>query len=378
MVDAEIGFPGDSIPEKPAAVDQAAADEALNEILEMIGSAERPIIIAGAEVHRFNLQPLFEKFLKRSRLPFVTTVLSKSLISEDHPQYVGVYAGGMSPDDVREAVENSDCIISIGHLMTDLATGLFTHHIDIGQSVVLSPEGVSVRHHLYPRISMGYFLEILNNSISPPQNPPVQPGKHRIEPFFPRPGKQVTVNRLIACVNTYLNDSTTVIAEPGDPLFGSLDLTIHGMTDFLSPAYYASIGFAVPASIGVQLAAPDRRPLILVGDGSFQMTGMELSVSVRYKLNPIVIILNNGGYGTFRPMIDGPFNDIPPWKYAEIGRVIGRVRGLTVSTEDELSAALNSAGKDTSRPTIIDVRLEKNDYSERLKYLTDNLKNRIR
>jgi len=377
MADVEIDEPKIAASAESLTVNQAALDEALREVLDMLNAAKRPIIIAGVEVHRFNLQPLFLEFLKRSGLPFVTGVLSKSVVSENHPQYVGVYAGGMSPEHVREAVENSDCVVALGPYVTDLATGIFTHHIDISQSVVIMPDSVLVKHHNYPDIDIKHFLECLNKSLKAPKKITVQPKKHELIPFVPQAGKKITVDRLFACVNTFLDDDTTVIAEPGDPLFGSLDLRVYGMTEFISPAYYASIGFTVPASIGVQFAAPNRRPLVLVGDGSFQMTAMELSVSARYGLSPIVIVFNNGGYGTFRPMIDGTFNDIQPWKYADIVNIIGKGKGYVVSTEDELSTALSSAKKNSSSPSIIDVHLGKHDFSERLRKLTDTLKSRL-
>ncbi|MFA5089756.1 MAG: thiamine pyrophosphate-binding protein [Candidatus Omnitrophota bacterium] len=377
MVHVEIDEPQILIPE-PSAVDQTAVDEAMREVLNMLAAAKRPILMVGVEVHRFGLQLLMLEFLERSGLPFVTGVLGKSVVSESHPQFIGVYAGGMSPDDVREAVEDADCVIAIGPYLTDLATGIFTHHIDPGQSVVIAPDNILVRHHSYPDIGMEYFLQSLIAAMPEPKNRVKQPKKHILEPFIPQAKSKITVDRLFACVNTFLDDNTTVIAEPGDPLFGSLDLRVHGMTEFISPAYYASIGFSVPASVGVQLAAPDRRPLVLVGDGSFQMTGMELSVSLRYALSPIVVILNNGGYGTFRPMIDGTFNDIQPWQYADVVKVIGGGEGYTVFTEGEFLAALEAAKKNNSSPTIIDVRLGKYDCSERLKKLTDKLKSRIK
>jgi TPP-dependent 2-oxoacid decarboxylase len=150
------------------------------------------------------------------------------------------------------------------------------------------------------------------------------------------------------------------------------------MNEFISCAYYASLGFGVPASIGVQLAAPNRRPLVLEGDGSFQMTGMELSTAVRYGLSPIIVILNNGGYGTFRPMLDGAFNDIQPWQYAEVVRVIGSGKGFKVSKEEELAVAFAAAMVNTAAPTIIDVLLDKYDCSERLKRLTVKWKTRVK
>ena len=378
MVQVEIGEPTVSSQEEEAAIDQTAVDEALREVLDMLTAAKRPIIIAGVEIYRFGLQPLFLKFLERSRLPFVTGVLGKSVVSENHPQFIGVYAGGMSPDDVREAVENADCVIAVGPYLTDLATGIFTHHIDLSQSIVMAPDNILIKHHSYPDIGMKYFLESLIAAIPEPKTRIEQPRKHELPPFIPEKGAKITMDRLITCINTFLDDNTTVIAEPGDPLFGSLDLKVHGAAEFISPAYYASLGFSVPASVGIQLAAPDRRPLVLSGDGSFQMTGMELSVSVRYGLSPIVVILNNGGYGTFRSMIDGCFNDIQPWQYADITKVIGGGEGYTVSTEGELLAALEAARKNNSSPSIIDVRLGKYDCSERLRRLTDRLKKRIK
>ncbi|MDD4013375.1 MAG: thiamine pyrophosphate-binding protein [Candidatus Omnitrophica bacterium] len=378
MVDVDIDDTHAIHREERPAIDLVAVDEAVREVLGMLAAAERPIVIAGVEVHRFGLQTLFLEFLERSELPFVTGVLGKSVVSENHPQFIGVYAGGMSPDDVREAVEGADCVIAIGSYLMDIATGIFTHHIDPNQSVVMSPDNILVKHHSYLGVGMEYFLKVLTRAMPDQKKRFEQPKKHELSPFAAQPNSKITMDRFISCINDFLDDNTTVIAEPGDPLFGSLDIRVHGMAEFLSPAYYASLGFSVPASIGIQLASPGRRPLVLVGDGSFQMTGMELSVSVRYGLSPIVVILNNHGYGTFRPMMDGDFNDLQPWRYADIVKVIGGGEGYTVITEDELSAALKAARKNVSSPTIIDVNLGKYDCSERLRKLTERLKERVK
>jgi len=378
MVDAEIGEPDTMPTDEPAEIDKPAVDEAIREVIGMLNAAKLPVVIAGVEVHRFGLQPLMLEFIERSGLPFVTGILGKSAISESHPQFVGVYCGGMSPDDVRDAVENSDCVIAIGPYLTDLATGIFTHHIDPGCSVVMKSDCVMVKHHSYPDVGMKYFLELLIAALPESKKKQQQPKRMELKPFIQNSGAKITMNRLIECINTFLDDNTTVIAEPGDPLFGSLDLHVHGMTEFISPAYYASLGFAVPASIACQLASPERRPLVLVGDGSFQMTGMELSVSVRLGLSPIVIVLNNGGYGTFRSIMDGPFNDIQEWQYAGISYVLGGGKGCTVKTEDELVAALKTAKENSTSLTIIDVKLDKYDCSERLRKLAEKLKKRVK
>lgn len=376
MLDAKIGEPPERQPEEPLVVDQAALEEVVGVVLEMLTTAERPLISAGMGVHRFGLQELLLDFLERSGIPFVSGVLGKSAISEDHPQFLGIYAGGMSPDDLRETVEDSDCLILIGPLITDLATGMHTHEIDTGRIVQVDHDCVLLRDKEYRGVDAKSFIQALNAALDGPLARAEQPKKAKLEPFVPEKGRKITIDRLMACIDGFLDESTTVIAEPGDALFGSLDLTVHGRTEYLSPAYYASLGYSVPASIGVQLAEPGRRPLVLSGDGSFQMTGMELSTSVRFGLSPIVVILNNGGYGTFRPMIDGPFNDIQPWRYADIVGIIGGGEGYTVSTEDEFEGALLAAKKNDSAPTIIDVLIDRDDISARLRQLTRELKKR--
>src|SRR5260370_29797265 len=144
--------------------------------------------------------------------------------------------------------------------------------------------------------------------------------------FTPRAGSRVTIKRLVEGLNSFLTPNTVVVADVGDALFGAADLFIHHRTEFLGPAYYASMGFAVPASLGAQLANPKLRPLVLVGDGAFQLTGLELSTAVRFHLNPIVILLNNGGYGTERQMQDRPYNDLLPWQYHRLPQLLRAAR----------------------------------------------------
>src|ERR687887_277829 len=155
--------------------------------------------------------------------------------------------------------------------------------------------------------------------------------------------QKITVKRLFERLNFSITDNAIVIADVGDSLFGALDLTIHGQTDFLSPAYYCSMGFAVPAAIGAQLANPILRPIVIVGDGAFQMTGMEVSTISRFALNPVIIVLNNNGYGTERPMLDGPFNDVLPWNYFRIPEIISHGKGFMIETESQLEESLSAA-----------------------------------
>jgi TPP-dependent 2-oxoacid decarboxylase len=190
-------------------------------------------------------------------------------------------------------------------------------------------------------------------------------------------GEKITVKYVFEYLNSCLTDDMIVLADVGDALFAGADLVIRGHTKFLSPAYYASLGFAVPASIGVQLADRTLRPLVIVGDGAFQMTGMELSTALRYDLNPIVVVLNNGIYLTEQLMLDGAFNNLQPWSYSDVPHVIGGGQGFDIETEDQFNDAISKALDYRNTFSILDVHLERNDRSPALDRLTKNIAKRF-
>jgi indolepyruvate decarboxylase len=160
-----------------------------------------------------------------------------------------------------------------------------------------------------------------------------------------------------------------VVCDVGLCLFGAIDLTIHKRTEFIAPAYYTSMGFAVPASVGVALANPKLRPVVLVGDGAFQMTGMELATVVRQELNPIVVVLDNHGYTTERAIQDGPYNDILNWRYHRLPDVLGAGWAAIVRTEGEFADAWKHAVANTRDFSLINVQLDPHDYCPALERL---------
>jgi indolepyruvate decarboxylase len=350
--------------------------EALHETIDMINSSIRPVIVAGVEIQRFGLQNELLHLIEKLKIPVSSTILSKSVISELHPLYLGVYEGALGHDSVREYVESSDCLILLGALMTDIDLGGFTAKIDQKRTIYINSEKFSVRYHTYEEISLNDFIVNLieSNDIKERVDFINNPVSHNPEPFYAIKGQKITIKRLFQCINSFLKDDMIVLADIGDALFGGTDLVIHRKTEFLSPAYYASMGFAVPASIGTQLANPKLRPLVIVGDGAFQMTGMEISTALRFNLNPIVIVLNNGGYGTERSILDGRFNDILTWQYSLIPEILGGGKGFIVETEEQFEDALLYAESNTECFCILDIHLDTNDKSPALQRLTETLR----
>jgi TPP-dependent 2-oxoacid decarboxylase len=369
--------------EEGCETDMDSMQEALAEATAMINSSKQPVIIAGVEIHRFGLQDKLLRLTYKTNIPIVATVLSKSVISEDHPSYLGVYEGAMGYQSVREYVESSDCLILLGALMTDINFSISPTPIEQSKSIYVTSEKLSIKYHNFENVLLQDFLISLIEAplerkdfvlVGKQGNVKNNNKKH----FSAARNQKITVKRLFERLNFSITDNRIVIADVGDSLFGALDLTVHGQTDFLSPAYYCSMGFAVPAAIGAQLASPTLRPIVIVGDGAFQMTGMEISTIIRFALNPIIIVLNNNGYGTERPMLDGPFNDILPWNYYRIPEIIGHGKGFVIKTEDQLEESLSAAERIYSKDLcILDVHLDIHDGSPALQRLTESLGKKV-
>jgi TPP-dependent 2-oxoacid decarboxylase len=357
--------------------DPAALAEALGEAVAMINAARQPVILADVEVHRFGLQELLLELIEKANIPFASTILGKSVMSEQHPLCLGVYEGAMGRDDVRAYVESSDCVIMLGTFMTDINLGIYTARLDPARSISATSEKLSIRYHTFEDVRFKDFMRGLIAADLRRRDSNTHPHPEEEPEFRVEPRAKLTVKRLFQRLDTFLSDETIVVVDVGDSLFGAADLFIHRRTEFLGPAYYASMGFAVPAAIGAQLANPSLRPLVIVGDGAFQMTGLEISTALRLRLNPIILVLNNAGYGTERHIHNGPYNDILPWEYSKIPEVIGGGRGFVARTEDELDSALLAAKADSAHINIIDARLDPLDRSPALERLAERLSKKI-
>ena len=217
--------------------------------------------------------------------------------------------------------------------MTDINLGIYTANLDPARCIDATSEKLRISRHHYDGILLADFLDglIAAGITAPPRPVPARLGTFD-EVYQVRGEKPLTISRLIQRLNQSLDASIVVIADTGDALFASSDLVIHQQTEYIAPAYYTSMGFAVPAALGVMVARPDLRPIVLVGDGAFQMTGMELSSVVRYGFQPIVIVLDNKGYGTERWLHAGEhaYNDVQPWNYHLLPQLLGGGSGYDV------------------------------------------------
>jgi indolepyruvate decarboxylase len=357
--------------------DPESLKAAVDEAAERIAAAKQPVLIAGVEIHRFGLQQDVLKLAESLNIPMCATLLGKSVVAESHPLYLGVYEGAMGRESVRKYVESSDCVILLGTFMTDINLGIFTANLDPAKCVSATSEQLRVGHHYFHDVLLQDFLAGLDSAGLKVRKKPSLPQKEDRFGALPPADSPVTIAALYRHLESILDNKMVVVADVGDSLFAASDLTIHKQTEFISPAYYTSMGFAVPAAIGVQTADAGLRPIVLVGDGAFQMTCLELSTATQHGFNPIVVVLNNKGYTTERFLQDGPFNDILNWNYHRLPDLLGAGWGFEVHTVGDLQKSMRAALANQGAFSLLNVHLESTDVSPALRRLAERMSKQI-
>jgi indolepyruvate decarboxylase len=342
----------------------------------MLKHAKKPVLLAGVELHRFGLTDQAIKLAESLNIPIAADLLSKSAVAENHPLYLGVYGGAMSSDPhVRSYVESADCVLMLGTFITDMNMGIYTAKLERNKSVLATTESIKVRHHAYEDVHFEDYLRGLTRAAPKSAR---KKFKHPSPHAEPKPLKKseltdaLNMAEVMRIVGLHLDEHCCVVSDVGDAIFGAVGIRTARRAEFIAPAYYLSMGFAVPASIGVAMGNPALRPVVLVGDGAFQMTGTEISTAVRLGLRPIVLILNNEGYGTMRKIRDGSFNVISQWNYGKICELVGGGEATVAKTKGELDGAIRSAmGSNSVR--VIDVRIPRDDMSPQLASMSAEL-----
>ena len=372
------GYPMPAESTEQFASDETALSEAIAETMELMSKSVSPMIIAGVELHRRGLQGALVELVERARLPVVATLTGKSVIAERHPAYLGIYEGAMSSENARYVVEQSDLLLMLGVTLNDVDTGIYTAKLDPHHMVRAALNEVVISAHRYPRVALADFLTALVGSVKTCNE------EFSLTPVvfeasgFPESNRPITTARLIGRLNQALSPDMIVVCDVGDCLFAAIDLRVHEQSEFFASSFYTTMGFAVPAALGAQIARPDHRLLILVGDGAFQMTGTELSTHARLGLNPIVVVFNNCGYSTERCILEGPFNDISSWRFDRMGEVFGPLNGYDATTEDAFEEALMNSLNNRTMPSIINVHLSADDASSAMRRLAEHLKTKVK
>lgn len=373
FVDAPIKLPKFSTTYEYPPSDPESLREALEETKKLFAKSQRPLIWAGHEILRYDLSDPLLAFAEKNQIPIASSLLGKTVIDEHHPLALGVYQGEMSPPPIAHYIQNCDCVLIVGVILNDLDTGIFTDKIHPQRRILATNRSVTISHHHFQDVRLEDYIKGLQQINMENRAAPQLPVQCRYpDTFTASKDTKLTTKRVFECIQSHLTNDNIVVTDVGDCLFASADLTLP-QNSFMSCSYFASLGFGTPGAIGAQVAEPLKRVVAIVGDGGFQMTAMELSTAVRYQLDPIVIVLNNHGYGTERLLLEGKYNDIENWNYIQIPNVLRGGIGIRATTEEALEKAFNEAFSTRGTFYIIEVELGKTDFSPGLTRLGEFL-----
>ncbi|EMY5508500.1 alpha-keto acid decarboxylase family protein [Bacillus wiedmannii] len=371
-----INKPTEPILYKPILSNKETLDKMLLHANSIINNAKKPVILADFEVARFHAKENLHQFVEKTGFPIATLSMGKGIFPEKHPQFIGVYTGDVSSPYLRKRIDESDCIISIGVKLTDTITGGFTQGFTKEQVIEIHPYTVKIIDKKYGPVVMQDILQHLSDSIEHRNKdtldikPFILESSPFTEEFNPK-AQMVTQKRFWQQMYHFLQENDILIVEQGTPFFGSAAIPLPNNTAYVGQPLWGSIGYTLPALLGTQLANLSRRNILIIGDGSFQLTVQELSTILRQNLKPIIFLINNNGY-TIERAIHGqnqPYNDIQMWDYTKLANTFGsEEKSLTCKVENEIELAevLTKINFNMNRLIFVEVVMSQGDQPELL------------
>ena len=347
----------------------------IKEITKLVEDAEKPVILVDACAIRHRVLSELGEFIDKTKFPVFCTPMGKGAIDETRPTFGGVYIGSVTAPGIKEVVEASDLVISIGGLKSDFNTGSFSYHIPKSSTIEFHSDHTCIKYAVFPGVGMkALFPKVtaaLNvkeiEQVSAPKFENVVPDEHKEKTIITHDYFWPTVG------NDLLRKDDVVVTETGTSNFGILDTKFPPGVTAVSQVLWGSIGWSVGALLGAAEAAAElnKRVILFVGDGSLQLTVQEISTMIRSGLKPIIFVLNNDGYTIERLIHDGPYNDInTSWDYQHLLQFFGAKEQASyrVTTQDEVNALFaNEEFNDAKVIQLVEVVMEKWDAPRALK-----------
>jgi indolepyruvate decarboxylase len=332
-------------------------------------------VLPGAFLARYNFQKAACEWIEATGLPFATMVMDKGVLNETHPQFAGMYDGNLLSDEVRGFVEGADLLLLLGPLLTDHNTGAFTANIDKRKTIHVRHHQVVVKGEVYNHVEIGEVLKMLCR-IAKKKAWPALPPRHATEDRSTQAGssdQKLTAKHFFSGMQSFFREGDIIIVETGSSSMGSYPLRLPKDACFHSLVLWGAIGWATPAALGAAVAAPDRRVVLITGEGSFQIAPQDICQFYRLGLKPVIFLLNNQGYLIERLLCDHPdakYNDVPSWNYLDFVSAMGIKDAVSekIETARGLDAAL--AKRESAQCTrFYEIILDKMDAPELLQNL---------
>jgi indolepyruvate decarboxylase len=310
-----------------------------------LSAARSPAILVDADAGRFGVAPELMELAEKIQAPLAAINAAKAVIDETFAHYLGIYAGKVSEPHVREPIETSDCLLSIGYRPIEVTTGDFTASLP-SNTIKARGYSVDVGDDNYQAVTLREVLRGVINAVpqvtsrAPRRATPAVAGAH------PDASAKLTQAAYWQAIRGYLRSGDVLYVDNGTS-FVILGLKLPPNCTFVGSINWGSIGYSVGALLGALTAAPHRRHILLIGDGSFQVSAQELSTILRHDHKPVILLINNGGYTIERGYLGKtePYNDVANWAYAELPKVFRpdtSARSFVVRTVSDLQNALGA------------------------------------
>ena len=345
----------------------------------MLAAAASASLLVGHLAARHRVTGQVHDLAIAGDLPVAVLPEAKGDFPESDPRFAGLYAGPdpyPSAKRARVAVEDADVLITVGVTLADTILG-GAHQLPEGRRIVLDPGQACIDGIVYPGIGMRQSLAILAAAV---RSMPPRAALADLPPFEAAPdvrGGQLTHGSLWARVQDLLRPGDLLIADQGTAFYGAAGLTLPDGAQLLGQPLWASTGWALPAALGASLAAPDRRVVLIAGDGAMQQTAAELGTMLGQGLAPIVIVLSNGGDPIEQAIhrASAGYDEFPAWDWTALPAAVAPASSpvaLRVETSRELAWALNRAHYQagTGRPVLVEAVLPASDAPLMLQELT--------
>ena len=344
---------------------------------ERLLDSPRVALLADVLAQRFGLQPVLQRWMAETPMAHATLLMGKGLFDERHPAFVGTYSAGASSDYVRQAIEDADTIMCVGTQFVDTLTAGFTQQLPQDRTIDVQPHASRIGSHWF-NIPMEQAVTTLRElclemSFSlPPERPPIRRVQVEKGPL--------TQENFWHTVQQFLKPDDIILVDQGTAAFGAAALSLPCGAEVLVQPLWGSIGYALPAAFGAQTACPDRRVILIIGDGAAQLTIQELGSMLRDGQSPVILLLNNDGY-TVERAIHGAnqrYNDIAAWNWMQVPQAFRREcqaecwRVEQAVQLEEVLARLSHP----QRLSLIEVVLPKADLPELLRTVTRALESR--
>lgn len=365
-------------PALPAS-DPERLESALERILELFRAAHRPAILADLDADRHGFVPLLQEFAEKTGTPYAHLSSGKGLLDEQSPLFLGVYNGQGSAPEVREAVETSDFLVTTTPRFIEANSGAFTHNLPAGATIDVGDQHVSIHGEHYVGITVLELLQELVERVDTDPAAAATPATAATASTAPAatpdwevlPDAPLSQERIWPRFARFFRTDDVVITEAGTSTIGLGPHPLPSGVKYINSSIWGSIGFTLPALLGSQLAAPERRHLLFIGDGSFQLTAQELSTILREDLAPVIVLVNNRGYTIERLILgmNSAYNDIAAWNYGQLPAVFRpdtTMVSYSASTEGELEKALDDIEK-SPHGAFLEIHLDPEDAPAGLK-----------